>query len=352
MKDILDKLFSVPGILIIILILAILFLLFTGKEKEDSPMTGKHHSSSDPNAPKNIASLELNNFRLLIQDKSLEISGYIEITLAAYDDGDTRLLENAGDKIDEFKKSGYMLWLNVSSNNNDYVQLKVAVDKEFVTEFAKLIKESDVMSLNGEYNWTDGIPEDAGQFMLSAKYQTGEKLNITMNATVPTKGIKLFKLLKPLLINKMLEHKSNYIALLNFDRDLINPESIISSIIISQSDTSVSNAFNFNLKINDTIGYLSADYTFGGKNFHCNYVKIDKSDLEIILNALVKTRFSFVTDKYLQEDTSGIYDNRTLSYHVYFKGLTEGYNPINGDYGDDYQDLVFIFMEILPKYSK
>jgi hypothetical protein len=50
--------------------------------------------------------------------------------------------------------------------------------------------------------------------MLSAKYQTGEKLNITMNATVPTKGIKLFKLLKPLLINKMLEHKSNYIALL------------------------------------------------------------------------------------------------------------------------------------------
>jgi hypothetical protein len=48
-----------------------------------------------------------------------------------------------------------MLWLNVSSNNNDYVQLKVAVDKEFVTEFAKLIKESDVMSLNGEYNWTD-----------------------------------------------------------------------------------------------------------------------------------------------------------------------------------------------------
>ena len=346
MKDLFDKLFSIPSILLIILILVVIFLLFTKREKQDFPMTGKHHSSLDPNAPKDIASLELKNFTLLINDRSLEISGNVEISLAAYDNSDTRLLENAGDKIDDFKKLGYMLWISASSNNDDYVQLKVAVDKEFVTEIASLIRQSGVMTLNGKYDWTDGIPEDAGVFMLSAKYQTGEKLNVTINATVPISGIELFKLLKPLLINKMLEQDSNYIALLNFNRDLINPETLVSSINISQSDIS------FNLKIIDAVGYLSSNYINSDNNFHCDAIQIDNSDLEIILNALVNTRFVFVTDKYLKEDTSGIYDKSTSIYYIYFKNLAEGYHPINGDYGEDYQDLVFIFMEMVKKYSK
>ena len=47
------------------------------------------------------------------------------------------------------------------------------------------------MTLNGRVDWTDGIPEDAGQFILAARYQTKEKLSISINGKAPSNQEKL-----------------------------------------------------------------------------------------------------------------------------------------------------------------
>ncbi|MDI9541144.1 MAG: hypothetical protein QM204_06740 [Bacillota bacterium] len=360
MKNMFNKLFSVPGILIIVIISGlVVFLFFSKGKKEDLPMTGEHHYSDNPNAPKDIESLDLNYFSLRRRTTATEDSDFIyggsflEITLSIYDEKDEYLIRKAKDKVTQFQKLGYMLWLTVSNDTaDDYVSFDIAVDKEFVEQFALLIRESGIIKLNGKVDWTDGIPVDAGQFILSAKYQTGEKLSISINGKAPSyQEENLFQKLKPLLIKKMIENNANYIPLLNYDRTIITPEELISSIYISQIHSTLLNTFNFNLKIDDNKAYLSGEFTDYDGTYNCESLQIDKSDLEIILNGFLSNRYVLVTDNFNHSNNIAILEDSTFCFYVYFHGIDEGFKPYYGTFDESAQDVICIFRYLVKKYS-
>ncbi|MGI6608428.1 MAG: hypothetical protein ACOX1F_05580 [Erysipelotrichaceae bacterium] len=358
MKNLFDKLLSSPIILIVILILAVSVFLFFSKEKEEAVMTGEHHHSNDPKAPKDIDSLDLCYFSLNTIGTITEDSGFfygpssLEITLSIYDENDSYLLKKAKDKVEEFRQSGYMLWLSVSNKTpDDYVSFDIPVDKNFVEKFAALVRQSGIMSLNGTVDWTDGISPDAGQFILSARYKTNEKLSVSVNACVPNQASVLFKKLKPLFINKMIENNVNYIPLLNYDRTIINPQQLISSITIIQQHTTLLNTYNFNLIITDGTACLSGEFTDYDGTYNCNDIEIDESDLEILLNGFLSNRYVFVTDSFEHKNNVDIPEGSIFSFYIYFNGVKEGFKPYYGSFDDNVHDVVEIFKQMVKKYS-
>ncbi|HQB32271.1 MAG TPA: hypothetical protein PLI19_02960 [Erysipelotrichaceae bacterium] len=351
MEKILNMLVSNPVILIVISLVGLALLLFSAKRKEDIDMPGKHHRSYNPKAPKDISSSELTYFSMHIIGESETVSGNVEIVLDAYTDKDEYLLKKAKDRIAEFEKLGYMLWLTVANDlSEDYVRFEAAVDKAFVREFAQQIRKSGVMKLNGTYDWVDGLPENAGHFTLAARYQTKEKIGLSINAYIPNQAVRLFEHLKPLLISKMRENNANYIPLLNYNKIIANPKRLIRLISISQSHPRPLNTFNFNLEIEDDRAYLSGDFTDYDGSHSCKSVEIDPADLEIIITAFLSNKYVFVPDSFQKEDNIAILEDCTFSYYVFFQGISEGYRPYYGTFDESAQDMIDIFKQAVKKY--
>lgn len=359
MRYLIEKLIFGPIGLIVLLILGLVVFLFLSKKKqEDIAMTGQHHYSNNPNAPKDIESLDLTYFSLYSIGTSFQENDFVygasllEITLSIYDENDEYILKKAKDKLKEFQQYGYMLWLTVSNKTSeDYVSFNIPVNKEFVEKFALLVRQSDIMTLNGRVDWTDGIPEDAGQFILAARYQTKEKLSISINGKAPSNQEKnLFKKLKPLFIKIMLENNADYIPLLNYDRIIINPQELISSINISQEHVTLLNTFNFNLEINDKVAYLSGKFTDYDNTFSCETAEIEQSDLEILLNGLINNRYVLVTDSFEHKNNVEILEDGIFSFYIHFNVIDEGFKPYYGSFDENTPDVIYIFKQLVKKY--
>jgi hypothetical protein len=360
MRYLIEKLIFGPiGLIILIILGLVVFLFFSKKKEENIPMTGQHHYSNDPNAPKDIESLDLIYFSLYSIGTSIQENDFVygasllEITLSIYDEKDEYILKKAKDQLKEFQESGYMLWLTVSNKTSeDYVSFNIPVDKKFVEEFALLVRQSTIMTLNGRVDWTDGIPVDTGQLILAARYQTNEKLSISINGKAPSSQEKnLFTKLKPLFIKIMLENNADYTPLLNYDRTIINAQKLISSIHISQEHPTLLNTFNFNLEINDKKAYLSGKFTDYDGTFSCETAEIEQSDLEILLNGLISNRYVLVTDSFEHKNNVAILEDGIFSFYIHFNGIDKGFKPYYGSFDEGTADVICIFQQLVKKYN-
>lgn len=325
----------------------------SNKNKVDlTDMPGKHDIYVNPKASKYISSLNLTYFKMSINGFNESITGYIEIYLAAYNENDKYLIYKAQDDVLKFKELGYMVWVKSYDKLYDsYIDFKAAVNQDFMQDFALLVKQSDIVDLNGTNNHIRGIPEDIDNFSLVAKYKSDERIDVSINSYIPNKAIKLFKLLKPLLIKKMMETKANYSALINFDREIVKPKELIKEISLEQTHNTKLNTFSFKLEIKENIPYLTANFTDFDGSYNLTEIKITKADLNNILNGFLSNRYIFVPEDFSKEDNISLLENSTYNYYIIFNGIDEKYKPYYGIYDEKSQDMFFVFKDVAKNYT-
>ncbi|NMA00075.1 MAG: hypothetical protein GX924_03465, partial [Clostridiaceae bacterium] len=224
----------------------------TSSAKEtDDDIDGGHKSWVNPNAPKDIASTDLLSFFMSMTNDSGDIQGSINLELCVFDENEKSLIEKAGNNVKQFKKSGYMLTIYVIDDRySDYgeeITAIIPVDKDFSIRFAEAVRASDVLNLNGIYDWTQGLPPKAGEFIIDANYASGEFISIEMNPSIPSEGITLYRSMRPLLLETMLDAGENYVPLLNLDRAFTTPAELIKTIDLRQNHMMITETYIFTL---------------------------------------------------------------------------------------------------------
>lgn len=152
-------------VIIVIICIGAAALLTGCKQKPIDPptediITGGKKDNTDPDAPKEIRSDELISF-------------------------ETDFFRNS-DFVYE-KERGYRFKLKktegdvyVIAEGYDDV-LKCETDGAFAAKLQQLLREYDLISLNGIDKQTYGLPEEYGPYWLSAEYASGEKLYFSMD---------------------------------------------------------------------------------------------------------------------------------------------------------------------------
>jgi hypothetical protein len=328
--------------------------------REEKP--GEHKRSQDPDAPKDIASTDLLSFDMHMVNASDDIHGSFDLGLHVFDENDAYLVRKAGDNTEPFKESGYILSIGVSADRSyefcSGISIALPVDKDFTTRFAKIVRQSGIMAINGKYDWTSGLPVNAGEFILSGKYASGDYLGISINAYVPTRGIDLFRALRPLLIDALMNAGEDYVPLLNLDSGTTTPEELIKTIHLSQSHMTLIDSYSFTLMIDSGQGYLAGSFTDKAGQHRCEYVEIDDSDSERLVRAFVHDRYYYalIGRKDDSNETGGypgvVYDETTDSFTVSFRGVRESFYPIYGVFDETNEDLHIVFRELVKKYGE
>ncbi|NMA18935.1 MAG: hypothetical protein GX939_09375, partial [Clostridiaceae bacterium] len=228
----------------------------TSSAKEtDDDIDGGRKSWVNPNAPKDIASTDLLSFFMSMTNDSGDIQGSIDLELCVFDEDDKSHIEKAGNNVKQFKDFGYMLTIYVSDDRysdcySDYGEEMTAtlpIDKDFSIRFAEAIRESGVLELNGICDWTNGLPPKAREFIIDANYASGEFISIEMNPSIPLKGIALYRSMRPLLLETMLDAGENYVPLLNLDRAFTTPAELIKTIDLRQNHMMITETYIFTL---------------------------------------------------------------------------------------------------------
>lgn len=327
---------------------------------EEKP--GEHKRSQDPDAPKDIASTDLLSFDMHMVNASDDIHGSFDLGLHVFDENDAYLVRKAGDNTEPFKESGYILSIGVSADRSyefcSGISIALPVDKDFTTRFAKIVRQSGIMAINGKYDWTSGLPVNAGEFILGAKYASGDYLSISVNAFVPTRGIDLYRALRPLLIDTLMNAGEDYVPLLNLDSGTTTPDELIATIHMSQSHMTLTESYDFSLMIDAGHGYLTGHFTDKAGQHRCEHVAIEDADSERLVRAFVRDRYYYALAEKKDDsnETGGypgdVYDETTESFTVSFRGVRKSFYPIYGAFDETNEDLFFVFHELVKKYSE
>ncbi len=324
-------------------------------------LEGEHTTWNDPNAPKDITSTDILTFDMSMTNGSGDIQGYIDLALCVFDENDKYHLEQAGDHIQSFKESGYILSIDVVADRvTEYesgIAVALPVDKDFTVRFAEAVRQSGVMAMNGQGDWTSGIPVDAGEFVLAAKYASGDYLSTSINSTIPEKGIALYRTLRPLLIDAFMAAEENYVPLLNLDGGTTTPEELVKGIHMSQSHMLKTETYNFSLLIDSGRDKLTGNYSDEEGEYSCSFVEIENADCERLIRSFVRTRYYYALEK--EKDNSNkedeypgvAYDETTSSFSVSFHGVRKSFLPIHGIADDTNEDLYAVFCELVKKYN-
>ncbi len=319
---------------------------------------GGRKSWVNPNAPKDITSTDLLNFFMSMTNDSGDIQGSIDLELCEFDENDKSLTEKAGNNVKRFKKSGYMLTIYVIDNRySDYGEEMIAtvpVDKDFSIRFAEAIRKSGVLELNGIYDWTNGLPPKAGEFIIGANYVSGEFISIEMNPSIPLKGISLYRSIRPLLLEAMLDAEKNYVPLLNLDSAFMTPAELINTINIRQNHMTITETYIFTLmRFSDTY-YLTGQFTDKeGQRYACDGAEIESADRDRLLNAFVQSRYYYArSDDSDNGSSDGALDETIGSFTVSFKGVRRSYRPIYGNMDASNESVYKVFRELTRKYSE
>ena len=128
---------------------------------------GGRETHTDSNAPKQIASDDLIRFTLEVYDGDTEDTEYgkYEFSLTEAEDGGFR---------------GVFSFLDSQQTFGNTFEFEA--DGDFAAEVQKVIRAYDLISLNGTWAQTHGIPEGAG-YDLYAAYRSGETLSSRDNAS-------------------------------------------------------------------------------------------------------------------------------------------------------------------------
>lgn len=322
---------------------------------------GGHTTWNDPDAPKDITSTDILTFDMSMTNGSGDIQGYVDISLCVFDENDKYLLEKAAANVQSFKESGYILFIDVVADRvSDYASgfdIALPVDKDFTVRFAEAVRQSGVMEMNGQGDWTSGNPVDAGEFVLAVKYASGDCLSTSINSTIPEKGIALYRALRPLLIDACMAVKENYIPLLNLDGGTMTPEELVKSISMSQSHMLKTETYNFSLMIDAGRGKLTGNYSDEKGEYHCSFVEIENADCERLIRSFVRTRYYYASEKENDDSNKAdkypgvIYDETTSSFSVSFHGVRKSFLPIHGIADNTNEDLYAVFCELVKKYD-
>ena len=331
----------------------------TSSAKEtDDDIDGGHKSWVNPNAPKDIASTDLLSFFMSMTNDSGDIQGSIDLELCEFDENNKSLIEKAGNNVKRFKKSGYMLTIYVIDDRySDYGEEMIAtvpVDKDFSIRFAEAIRKSGVLELNGIYDWTNGLPPKAGEFIIGANYVSGEFISIAMNPSIPLKGISLYRSIRPLLLEAMLDAEKNYVPLLNLDSAFMTPAELINTINIRQNHMTITETYIFTLmRFSDTY-YLTGHFTDKeGQRYACDGAEIESADRDRLLNAFVQSRYYYArSDDSDIGSSDGALDETIGSFTVSFKGVRRSYRPIYGNMDASNESVYKVFRELTRKYSE
>ena len=331
----------------------------TSSAKEtDDDIDGGHKSWVNPNAPKDIASTDLLSFFMSMTNDSGDIQGSINLELCVFDENEKSLIEKAGNNVKQFKKSGYMLTIYVIDDRySDYgeeITAIIPVDKDFSIRFAEAVRASDVLNLNGIYDWTQGLPPKAGEFIIDANYASGEFISIEMNPSIPSEGITLYRSMRPLLLETMLDAGENYVPLLNLDRAFTTPAELIKTIDLRQNHMMITETYIFTLMRFSDRYCLTGRFTDkDGQQYVCDGVEIESADRERLLNAFVQGRYYYArTDDSDKGSFNGIYDETTGSFTVSFIGVRKSYSPIYGTEDESNESVYEVFCELTKKYSE
>lgn len=375
MKTIFNKsIFNNKDLLLFIILLGLSMILLSCKKEsvEIHESTGGGRSGTNPNASKNIDSTDILSFKLRMNNSfSDSYHSYLEIGLYAYNAEDENLMKKAEDYLEGFKELGYILWLDVSAgySNNiwSHSEMITPVDKYFSVEFAKLIKKSGVMDINGSFDITQGLPGDVDEFLLTANYETGDFLDIYINSYTPEKGIDLYRCLCPLLIQTMLEKGDDYIALVNIDPSMSIPGKLIDTIHKSVINSEIYLNYDFKLKVHEGQAYLTGNYSKDSNDYSCENAKISKENFERLLDAFSGEQYFFREDEVVDKESCDRHSDQKqdikessneevpnkeiFTYTVSFRGIDKVFYPEIIDFDDTKKDLTSVFFNLVEKYS-
>lgn len=328
-------------------------------EETDDNIDGGRKSRVNLNAPKDIASTDLLDFTMRMINDSGDIQGLIELNLYVFDENDKSLVEKAGNKIKQFKDSGYLLTIYVIddrySDSGEEMTATLPVDKDFSIRLAEAVRESGVLILNGIYDWTYGLPPKVGEFIIGANYASGDFISLEMNQSIPFEGIELYRSLRPSLLKTLLDAGENYIPLLNLDSGSTTPAELINTIDIRQNHMTITESYSFTLMRWPFDRYcLTGRFTDReGQRYECDGVDIESADKERLLNAFIQSRYYYArSDDSGNGSSDGVFDETTGSFTVSFMGVRKSYSPIYGDLDESIESVYEVFCELTKKYGK
>ncbi len=324
--------------------------------------TDENITQNDTNAPKEIASTDLLSFDMSITNGSGDIQGYVDLALYVFNESDEYLLKRAGNNVQAFKELGYMLSIDAAADRvpeyESRIDVALPVDKDFTIRFAEAVRQSGVMAINGQGNWTSGLPEDAGEFVLGGKYAPGDYLSISVNSYLPDEGIALYRTLRPLLIDALMEAEEDYVPLLNLDGGTTTPGELVKGIHMSQSHMLKTETYNFSLMIDAGHGYLTGNFTDEEGEYGCNFIEMESADSERLIRSFVQSRHYYASEKGKDDSSKTdaypgvVYDETTYSFSASFHGISKSFLPIRGIVNEVNEDLETVFRELVKKYSE
>lgn len=324
----------------------------SGVEDAASP-DEKRPIDEEDNQEKEAAILNLVDFEMQFGGEMIDISGLFNLSIKRYNEEDEMLLKQAGSKLDDFKKTGYMLFGDFRADfSGDEINFKLAVEPDFINSVERAIDDSGIIKRDGSFDWEPSLPSRAGEFILNIRYKDGTEIRTSSNGAYALDGLVLFDELREPLIELMIENNLNYMSIINFDRTLPQLSEYISSVYINSNSMLYFDTYNFQLVIDEGKPHLIGSFADEGGDYNVDYVKLEDAEASRLKEAIAGKKFLFISNIKDAKKDDNILDQAGGEFTVAFKGMDMSFTPEDSKNSDEGEDIIGVFKDLVKKYSE